>query len=863
MNIIADLQIHSSYSRATSKNITFQNLEKFARMKGLNLLGTGDFQHLKQFEAINKELEEDDQGILWTKTKFPFLLQTEISLIYTDKDKGKGQRVHHLIFSPNLEVAKQIIHKLSSKGRLDYDGRPIFGFNSVELVDMMRSISENIEIIPAHIWTPHFSLMGQYNQLTRVEDCFKDNTKYIHALETGMSSSPADNWRISSLDKFQLVSFSDAHCVHPETFVTLEDGYVLPIHKIAKELIVPHADFKNMSYKNGIKIQNSKVFSPPTLKYVKYHGGEIKVSEYHRFFVFNNNNIEEKYASELKSGDLLMRLSKITHKNKGELELKKPKFNIYFKLNDEGLILIRKLRNDKKLLQKDIAKLLNVDVNHYWKIEKGHVKINKKFLINLSNELNFDYLSFVKKHIVEQFPNFSFPKRSSIELLELLGYIIGDGCFTKINRGECVILTDKNKEILIYYKKIVKDLFLCNSRLHKCTAKESYELVLPSLISKFVKINFPELSTKSKYRIIPRKFYSLPLKQISGFLRGFFDAEGCMGHHAVDACSANKLLIYQIDSLLKKYGIFTSLYLNQLNKKNKKYRHRIYLYGENLKTFYKNINFNHEIKRLKLEFYISNLIVTRKSKIKSLGDFILCKVKSVENIKSDVNYLYDISVPGAQNYFANQIVVHNSYWPWRLGREATIFDLDGLSYKTFLNAIRTGQGLKSTIETPTFYGKYHFSGHRNCDVVLSPKESLNLNQICPKCGNKLIIGVADRIEKLADRPEGYKREDAKPFVSLVPLHELIAAVYDIKLLSGKKVWEIYNSLIEKFGNEFNVLLNVSFEELKEIIHEKLARVIILNREGKLEIKPGYDGVYGQIILENKDKLKEQKSLGEF
>lgn len=412
-NIIADLQIHSSHSRATSKNITFQNLEKYARIKGLNLLGTGDFQHPLQFKAINEELKEDDNGILWSKTKFPFLLQTEISLIYTQH--GKGQRIHHLIFSPNLDVAKQIIDKLGSIGRLDYDGRPIFGFTSVDLVDMMKEISEDIEIIPAHIWTPHFSLMGEYNQLTKVEDCFEDNTKYIHALETGMSSDPADNWRLKVLDKFQLVSFSDAH----------------------------------------------------------------------------------------------------------------------------------------------------------------------------------------------------------------------------------------------------------------------------------------------------------------------------------------------------------------------------------------------------------------------------------------------------------------SMWPWRLGREATILDFREISYKNFLKAVRTGDGLHSTIETPTFYGKYHFSGHRNCNVAMPPKESLRLYQICSKCGNKLTIGVADRIEKLADRPDGYTRERAKPFTSLVPLHELISSVLDIKQLNSKKVWEIYNKLIKEFKDEFNVLLNVNYNDLSKSVHEKLAKLIIKNREGGLKIKAGYDGVYGQILLDNEEKMKEQKSLGEF
>jgi len=409
--IIADLQIHSRFSRATSKDITFQNLEKYARIKGLNLLGTGDFQHPLQFKAINNELEEDENGILWSKTKFPFLLQTEISLIYTQN--GKGQRTHHLIFSPSKDVAKQIIDALSRKGRLDYDGRPIFGFNSIELVDMMRSISDEIEIIPAHIWTTHFSLMGEYNQLSRVEDCFRDNTRYIHALETGMSSDPAMNWRISSLDKFQLVSFSDAH----------------------------------------------------------------------------------------------------------------------------------------------------------------------------------------------------------------------------------------------------------------------------------------------------------------------------------------------------------------------------------------------------------------------------------------------------------------SAFPWRIGREATIFDFKDLSYKNFLKAIRTGEGLESTIETYTRYGKYHFTGHRDCGVSFSPEESKKLNYLCPKCKHKLTVGVADRVEHLADRPVGYIRDKSRPFVSLVPLHELIAVAYGIKQLYSKKVWGVYNSLVSKFGNEFNLLLKAEEKDLKDVINNKLIDLIIKNREDKLKIKAGYDGLYGEITLE--DNGAEQKTLSRF
>ena len=156
--IIADLQIHSRYARACSKNTTLELLEKYAKIKGLDLLGTGDFQHPLWNKEIKEKLTEDESGILWSETKFPFLWQTEISLMY--KQDGKGRRIHHLIFAPNGEVANQIIDSLGSKGRLDYDGRPIFGFNSIELVDFMRDIDENIEIIPAHCMTPYFGLFG-------------------------------------------------------------------------------------------------------------------------------------------------------------------------------------------------------------------------------------------------------------------------------------------------------------------------------------------------------------------------------------------------------------------------------------------------------------------------------------------------------------------------------------------------------------------------------------------------------------------------------------------------------------------------------------------------------------------------------
>src|SRR3989338_962767 len=143
MTIIADLHIHSKHSRACSKDLDLKNLEKYARLKGINLLGTGDFQHPKWNKELKNNLTDNGDGILRTESGFPFVLQTEISNMFTQD--GKGRRIHSLLLAPNLEVADQVIEALGKKGRLDYDGRPIFGFSCIELVEIMRSISEDIE----------------------------------------------------------------------------------------------------------------------------------------------------------------------------------------------------------------------------------------------------------------------------------------------------------------------------------------------------------------------------------------------------------------------------------------------------------------------------------------------------------------------------------------------------------------------------------------------------------------------------------------------------------------------------------------------------------------------------------------------
>lgn len=409
MRIFSDLHIHSRYSRATSKDLNLKNLEKYARIKGINLLGTGDFTHPEWLKELKGSLKEDGTGILRTETDFPFMLSVEISSIYTQG--GKGRKIHNVILAPSFEVVDQINDVMDTWGRRDYDGRPIFGKSGIEIVEMCNEISKDIEVICAHIWTPYFGLLGSMSGFDSVEEAFGEKAKYIHALETGLSSDPEMNWRISKLDKYNLVSFSDLH----------------------------------------------------------------------------------------------------------------------------------------------------------------------------------------------------------------------------------------------------------------------------------------------------------------------------------------------------------------------------------------------------------------------------------------------------------------SFWPWRIGREATIFDTE-MTYASILKAIRTGEGLTATVEVNPAYGKYHYDGHRNCNVCMSPKESEQAHDICPVCKRKMTIGVEHRVESLADRAPGFKPEGKPNYYTLLPLSELISSVTGIKQMYSKKIDEIYYVLIEKFGSEFIILLETPKGELEKVVSPKLADLIIKNRTGKIDVKPGYDGVYGEAVLNGKTEKEEKKRL---
>jgi DNA helicase-2/ATP-dependent DNA helicase PcrA len=225
MKFIADLHVHSRYSRATAKNLDLENLYIAAQLKGVTVVGTGDFTYPAWFEEIEEKLVPAETGLFKLKDELArpcdaqvppsclgrvrFMLVTEISNIY--KKNGRTRKNHNLVFAPNMEVARQFSKRLDKIGNIKSDGRPILGLDARDLLEILLETSEDAFLIPAHIWTPWFSVLGSKSGFDSIEECFEDLTSYIFAVETGLSSDPAMNWRVSSLDRFTLISNSDAH----------------------------------------------------------------------------------------------------------------------------------------------------------------------------------------------------------------------------------------------------------------------------------------------------------------------------------------------------------------------------------------------------------------------------------------------------------------------------------------------------------------------------------------------------------------------------------------------------------------------------------------------------------------------------
>lgn len=275
MELILDLHTHSHYSRGTSKESTLEGLYKWGKIKGINVLGTGDFTHPGWFTEIQEQLEPAEPGLFKFKDQLAkdidrslpqsvkdnairFILTVEVSNIYSKG--GRVRKVHNLIVAPSLQTVSALNQKLEKIGNLQADGRPILGLDSKQLLKIALETDPNILFIPAHIWTPWFALFGSKSGFDSIEEAFGELAPEIKAIETGLSSDPFMNWRVGQLKNLTIISNSDAHSPS----------------KLGREATVLNADIDYFNIVAGIKSNDQRIvgtieFFPEEGKY--YYDG--------------------------------------------------------------------------------------------------------------------------------------------------------------------------------------------------------------------------------------------------------------------------------------------------------------------------------------------------------------------------------------------------------------------------------------------------------------------------------------------------------------------------------------------------------------------------------------------------------------
>lgn len=819
MKLYADLHLHGRFSGATSKNLTFANLEKYARIKGISLLGTGDFQHPEWNKEIKKELTEDGSGILRTKSGFTFILQTELSFIYSQN--GKGRRIHNLVLSPSLEIADQITEELSKLGRIDYDGRPIFGISCIEFMEKMMSISKDIEVIPAHCLLPYEHIHCE-NKIKAIKEISKGDKVLTH------------NGRFMKVSKVHKRLYKgNLYHVIPRYFsLGLKTTDEHPFYAIKTE--------KNCSWTKGI----------------------CKPTEPHTNYCYSKAYLNYKptwiSAKHLSKGDVILypRLKKVKDRRYLTIAGKKVKITMEF------------------------CRLLGYYVAVGYYIAEGCTnRTNNRngFREGFGFTFNSNEKKFIKevKYLVKKYFGLESKKGKREEEI----------------RGE---------EEIIYYSKALMHFF--RSKFYLPGEKRAQNKILPEWM-----------------------LFLPPEKQIELFKGWWFGSKGY---------TLSRHLLNQIKTILLRLGIIPSITVNTSENHKKKENHKFgsriisanhdaylihnltFIYDcfnlssdRHFRKFTKRPKFNYgwmddnwvylPIRKIKVDKYygeVYNLEVeTDNSYCSEFACVHNCWTPwfSLFGSKSGFDSVKEcfgeytkhihaletgLSSDPAMNWRLSQLdpytLVSNSdahsYWPWRLGRECNVFQMKELTYKNVLSAIREKKGFLETIEVDPNYGKYHMDGHRGCSVFMKPKESLKNKNLCPKCKKKMTLGVLHRVEELADRPEGFKPKGALPFRSVIPLHEIIAAILGSSVAS-KRVWVEYNKILGK-RNEMHVLLDAEEKEILQLTSKPISDAIMKNRRGEIRIVPGYDGQYGvpeidssleSSSLESSSSKEIQRGLADF
>jgi len=877
MQVIADLQLHSKYARAVSPEMVVPKIWQWAKRKGIGLIATGDWTHPLWMREIKAELEETGNGLLQLKNPDAFaegdgpqfLLEAEVSCIYSQG--GKARRIHTLIWSPSIATAEKINKELTSRGcNLLSDGRPIIGLTSIQVAELVFTIDPTCLIIPAHCLLPDSCLLTQGSK-----------PKAIQAFKSGDT----------------VLTHSGTYRTVTEVFVRNYEGSVLTV--------------KPWYFRPGLTVTPEHPFyAIKTLKKCPSTGDVCRPSKSHLRLCKRKTCLTYKKewvkAQDLEVGDVLLY----------------PRY---------------KERSDKTYI--NISESISGFSTHRFIIETGGSRGRK-----VTNKVAI-----------------------SRKLGLLVGYYLAEG-YTDNRDSISFCFSNSELEYVRSVKNLMKEVFgILTCREYRRRNTNSIELIFYSKVLSqwFASICYDNQSVRKAHtKQIPDFLLDTTLNVQAELIRGWY--RGDKGY------TSSRVLMNQLKTLCVRLGIIPSIIVDSAQFHKKRGNHqlgtRIITAGHDNFCF-SNFSFFEDHFDLKKEIPRSQTALDRRHGWID-DDYIYLPIKEI--LKSAYQgKVYNLEVEKDHSYTAEFACVHNCWTPWfslygsesgfdsieecfgpfakniyaietglssdpamnwrikeldtraivsfsdahsgpKLAREATVFELEALSFENIRKAImRKGEVRNVNIDeeggseksknqtispqnpashiqprisyTVEFYpeeGKYHYTGHRNCGVKQSPDETKVKGTVCPVCGRKLTVGVMHRVDQLAGRTEeelGMRKKELKetqlqgiysetlpnrpPFVKMVPLLEILAEAIG-GLPTGKNVVNEYMRLTDHFDSELTILLQTEIAMITKFSGEKVAQAIDKVRRGDISVDPGYDGVFGKVKIWKDEKVaakKEQES----
>ncbi|MFH1106443.1 MAG: hypothetical protein V1787_00955 [Candidatus Micrarchaeota archaeon] len=812
--LFADLHLHSKYSRAVSPNMDLEHLEEGARRKGLGLLGTADFTHPLWFAELRRKLEETGAGtgiyrLRNSSSSVRFILQTEISTIFSDGSAVK--KVHHIVFAPSLESAGQLNDRLAGLGSLSADGRPTFGRTTpAALVELCRETDRRIEVVPAHCLTPD-TLLHVREGLKAICEVVEGEAVFTHS----------NNWRaVQRVFKRRF----DGKIFRVTPFYFREGLAATPEH--------PFFAIRGTkcSWTNGLS-RPTCLSKPCCRKFEGYRPEWVR-------------------AKDLSAGDVLIYPRFNSVRDKDSLLLSEYVSNHFLAA---GKILPMGTR------RKPIPNLLAVDA--------AFCRIAGYYLAEGSINSNGDSISFTFNKAESEYLD---------DVNALMKQVFG------LEVSALNVKSGTNSAELVYYSKILaeafKKLFYSAGSVKRAPTKKLPPWMLEISTSKQAELlrcwwRGDGGYTVSRVLASQMKIVCLRLGIIPSIAIERVDAHNSKRHllsgrtvfSRNDLFHFSNLSFFEDPFLLLRDSAFRKFNTTRKTRHGWMDKNYAYLPIRNIaEEKYCGDVYNLEV--AEDNSYVCEWAAVHNcwtpwfsvfgsnSGYDSIGDAYGDEsghIRAFETgMSSDPPMNWRVSALDKYAQISNSD--SHSPYPFRIGREANAFNLpaEGLTYASLFDAIYSHDPGKFafTVEVDPNYGKYHFDGHRNCKFSCPPEESLRLGNRCPACKRPLTIGVLNRVGQLADRPPGIIPQGAIPFKTLLPLQELVAAVYG-STLASRKVFAETERLTAKFGTEFNLLLETPAEVLRREAHDRLASAILANRAGRLKVRPGFDGEYGVLELD--------------